>query len=123
MNMESTIETTTRETGELYVPSHGHGKLRNGGTNKGGPGRPPEAWREELKSRCSIERIDELFADAKTVGNLALQFKLIEFCAAYGFGEPKQSVEHSIDYGARVIRLPAKKPIGDGALPVSSAQA
>lgn len=44
---------TDHPTGTLVPQPHG-GALRNGGTNKGGPGRPPEALR--MKSRSVYEK-------------------------------------------------------------------
>ena len=40
-------KTTKITTGELVAQKHG-GALRNGGTNKGGPGRPPS----KVRQRC-----------------------------------------------------------------------
>ena len=56
-------QTTGKATGELRPQAHG-GALRNGGTNKGGPGRPPD-W---LKARMAYGR--ELAVD-QTVVELA----------------------------------------------------
>lgn len=35
----------------MVVPAHGRGKLRVGGTNKGGPGRPPKSLRNLCHKR------------------------------------------------------------------------
>ncbi len=48
-------KTTEVTTGELVPQKHG-GSLRNGGTNKGGPGRPPS----KVRQRCRDSFEDRL---------------------------------------------------------------
>lgn len=45
---KTTAKTTGRRTGELVPQQHG-GALRNGGPNRGGPGRPASALRDRLR--------------------------------------------------------------------------
>lgn len=40
----------------MRVPAHGNGQLRVGGTNKGGPGRPPSILRAELRDDYSARK-------------------------------------------------------------------
>jgi hypothetical protein len=42
-------KTTGKTTGELIRQPHG-GALRNGGTNRGGTGRPPKAFKDFLRA-------------------------------------------------------------------------
>lgn len=60
--------------------------LRNGGTNKGGPGRPP-GW---LKEKCQ---------------NIVDRKKLIEFLASVASGE---KVDFTVTIDGRIVFIPAK---------------
>lgn len=40
----------TPKVGELVPQPNGRGALRFGGTNKGGPGRPPDAWKARMRA-------------------------------------------------------------------------
>lgn len=70
----------------MATPSHGRGKLRRGGTNKGGTGRPPEALR--IKSRAVFEKwlawAAKRVADPETDDSLMLQIG--NTAAKYGLG-------------------------------------
>jgi hypothetical protein len=50
MSDETTDKTSATPVGALVQQAHG-GALRNGGTNKGGPGRPPSAIRASARKR------------------------------------------------------------------------
>lgn len=45
---KSTGESSAVPVGALVPQPHG-GALRNGGTNKGGTGRPPDAWKAKMR--------------------------------------------------------------------------
>jgi hypothetical protein len=70
----------------MRTPSHGKGKLRVGGTNKGGPGRPPSEIRAALRASFD-QRIPvlESIADALK-GSPADRTRAIEMMARFGLG-------------------------------------
>jgi hypothetical protein len=83
-------ETTSQTT---FIPGKNGGRLRNGGTNKGGPGRPPE-WFKDLcremiaspKARAAVKAI---------LGNpdhphFASMWKAV---SERGYGKPEQKIE------------------------------
>lgn len=70
----------------MRVPSHGKGMLRNGGTNKGGPGRPPDEVRQACR-RAFDERIPLLQSIADdTENDPMVRMKAIETLGKYGLG-------------------------------------
>jgi hypothetical protein len=70
--------------GSLVRQRHG-GALRNGGTNRGGPGRPPEAIRAKSRDEFVriIEEIHSRDLSTATLGELALVANTV---ARYGLG-------------------------------------
>jgi hypothetical protein len=86
---ESTSQTT-------FIPGKNGGRLRNGGTNKGGPGRP----KDEVRAACALafdQRIVRLkkIADGKIEGaGVDQQLKAIDMLAKYA-GLQKIEHEHS----------------------------
>ncbi len=56
---ETTDESTKPKVGELVVQAHG-GALRHGGTNKGGPGRPPSELRGSMRDILERGGLDVL---------------------------------------------------------------
>jgi hypothetical protein len=72
-------------TGALVPQSHG-GALRNGGTNKGGPGRPPSVLREKMRGAL-VDRIPiaaQIADDPKA--SQADRLRALDFLAKYGLG-------------------------------------
>ncbi len=71
---------------ELRVPAHGHGRLRVGGTNRGGPGRPSSVIREACREAFA-DRVDLLaqIADNGAVG-VSDRIWAIETLGKYGLG-------------------------------------
>ena len=70
----------------MEVPSHGKGMLRRGGTNEGGPGRPPSELRRKM--RGSLEErlhIAEEIAGKETASD-SDRLKALDFLAKYGLG-------------------------------------
>ena len=74
----------------MEVPSHGKGMLRRGGTNEGGPGRPPSELRRKM--RGSLEdrlHIAEEIADSPTAA-YSDRMKALDFLAKYGLGTKQE---------------------------------
>jgi hypothetical protein len=59
VSAESATPETPPET-PLRVPAHGNGRLRTGGTNRGGPGRPPAEVRAASRDVYSGDGIRQL---------------------------------------------------------------
>jgi hypothetical protein len=100
--------------GELTIPGRNGGRLRNGGTNKGGPGRTPNIIRqgfrdslpnEEKKLRAHVREIEKLTKELEALRDLEdkptsrltqriydlerlmrARGQLMEFQARYGLG-------------------------------------
>jgi hypothetical protein len=95
--------------GELVRMAHG-GALRNGGTNRGGPGRPPEVIR--ARSRAAYERIlreiESRDLTEASLGELAL---LANTTARYGLGLANALEDVRIGgFISGVIALPPERP-------------
>ncbi len=111
----SNVEKTTTQrlkTGEL-VPQAGGGALRNGGTNKGGSGRPREIIRTKFRDLITTEGFTYLREALASPRSYVLTcpecnhnqvvnppktdeiaVKVIDLCARYGIGT-QQEVEHT----------------------------
>lgn len=85
----------TAQKTPLRVPSHGKGKLRIGGTNKGGPGRPPDAFKELCRQLASGEKtvvsVRAILEDETHPQFVAA----LKWATEHGYGKPKESIEHS----------------------------
>jgi hypothetical protein len=71
----------------MEVPSHGRGKLRRGGTNKGGTGRPKEVIRADL--RKGLDKVLPLIAKGLKDGTIDA-IRAAEFYAKYGIGTQQE---------------------------------
>lgn len=80
--------------GELVPQPHG-GAIRRGGTNKGGSGRPPDAFRQlcrELASRTKT--VKSVLAILKNPDHVQFVAAL-RWATEHGYGKPVQPLEHS----------------------------
>ena len=76
----------TPETGQLVPQAHG-GALRRGGTNRGGPGRPPSAIREQLRGSFEQRiRVLEDIADGKEY-SAADRLRAVDLLGKFGLGQ------------------------------------
>ena len=85
MGRPSKKSTAKSTVGELIPQPHG-GALRNGGTSRGGTGRPPSELRKRM--RGSLEdrlHIAEEIADSPTAA-YSDRMKALDFLAKYGLG-------------------------------------
>lgn len=83
--------------GELVPQPHG-GALRRGGTNKGGSGRPPDAFREFCRRMASggknrMRQLREVLADKNHPHFMAAR----RYVTEYGYGKPIQPVELGLE--------------------------
>jgi hypothetical protein len=84
-------KTTALSTGALRPQPHG-GALRNGGTNKGGTGRPPSEIRAMLRGSFSERvKILEQIADSADA-SAADRIKAVDMLAKYGLGTQQEVV-------------------------------
>ena len=70
MASRKSTRKSTVPVGELIPQPHG-GALRNGGTNKGGSGRPPDAWRHELGRIRDLHAIPRIESALKPDSDLS----------------------------------------------------
>ena len=100
-----TTDQTTVPVGALIPQPHG-GALRNGGTNKGGPGAPPKAIRELLRARYAERvgileqiadgqaiqkvKIDGIETDTLISADVGDRLKALDQMARYGIGTTKE---------------------------------
>jgi hypothetical protein len=79
----------------MRTPAHGNGRLRVGGTNKGGPGRPPEAFKELCRQLASgettVEQVEKILQDQTHPQFIAA----LKWATEHGYGKPTEHVEHS----------------------------
>lgn len=82
---ETPLETPTGK-GELTNPGRFGGKLRRGGTNRGGPGRPPSAIRASAREKFDklIPKLDRI-ARARTSKD-SDKVRAIDVLGKYGMG-------------------------------------
>lgn len=94
---QSTAKTLA--VGELRPQPHG-GALRNGGTNKGGTGRPPDAFKAMCRAlACSAEE-----AATTVLGNPdhPAFVGALKWASEHGYGKPSQTIEHTGEGGGPV---------------------
>ena len=79
----------------LRKPAHGNGLLRVCGTNKGGTGRPPDAFRARMRELATYAdqqgHIESVLSDPDHAQWMAALRHVTE----HGYGKPAQSVEVS----------------------------
>ena len=101
---KTTVKTTGLKVGELVPQAHG-GALRNGGTNKGGPGRPKA--RIQAKMRGALEDNlhvatdilqDEEARDSDKIGALT-------FLARFGLGGKRDGIELDVELLNQFFRV------------------
>jgi hypothetical protein len=102
------MKTTAKTTGEMIPQPHG-GALRRGGTNKGGPGRPP-SWFREL-ARAKLERHVLLEELAKMARSPEVEprdrIRAIEALLRYGVGTREEVTgPDGKDFPPCVVLLP-----------------
>ena len=85
-----------REKPRLIPQPHG-GALRNGGTNRGGPGRPPSAVREMCR-KAFEEGLPEIvkIATGKIEASAGERVRALDILGKYGLGT-QQEVSGSIE--------------------------
>lgn len=92
---QSTGESTARAVGEMIPQPHG-GALRNGGTNRGGSGRPPDEFKAEMGRIASS---DEALAYLQrcALGEFGPKFAIAaqKYAAERKYGKPVQAIEVS----------------------------
>jgi hypothetical protein len=101
-------KSTGKTTGALVPQKHG-GALRNGGTNRGGPGRPPDEFKRicaELASREeTIAAVEVILSNPNHPAYLGA----LKWATEHGYGRPEQTVKHDGEVTHRhgVVILPA----------------
>ena len=93
--------------GELSIPGRNGGRLRNGGTNKGGPGRPPSEIRSKLRGSFADRiKVAEQIAD-NPKSSPADRLRALDLLAKYGLGTTITETDtEGNDVTIRVIRVP-----------------
>lgn len=94
---------TPPQSPPLRVPAHGNGKLRVGGTNRGG-GRLPDAFkglcRQLASGEMTVQQVEAILRDANHPQFMAA----LRWATEHGYGKPKETVEHqgAVDVGPQV---------------------
>jgi hypothetical protein len=87
-------------------PGRNGGTLRSGGTNKGGPGRPRDEFRELMRALVSseeaIESLRELIADPTSPHHMRAR----EYATERGYGKEAQAVDTTVRDVSYVIEVP-----------------
>lgn len=88
----------------MRVPKHGGGRLKTGGTpgNKGGTGRPPDAWKALCRELASSDAMMERAKAVLNVPNHPAWLGAWKFLTEQGYGKPAQPVEHD---GTLTVRV------------------
>ena len=113
---KSTGESTEVPVGALIPQPHG-GALRNGGTNRGGTGRPPSEIRQRLRGSFAdrIKILEEIADKAEANQD---RIRALDILAKYGLGTTKElTVEHVQD------KLKATLAVISDSLPPDQAEA
>lgn len=88
------IDPSSVAIGEMVPQEHG-GALRRGGPNKGGTGRPPDAFRELCRELASgektIESVIKILGDPDHSQFVAA----LRWATEHGYGKAIQPLEHS----------------------------
>lgn len=110
--------------GALVIPGKNGGRLRNGGTNKGGPGRPTSALREKLRGsfKRRVKILEEIAdgdavqivkdaqgheTDMRVSAPIADRLKALDLLAKYGLGTTITETDtEGNDVHIRVTREP-----------------
>lgn len=84
------------EHGALVTPPHGRGKIRRGSKpgNTPGPGRPPNEFRDRMRSLTSRDDV-EAYLERCINGEFGPKFFLdaLRYTSDRGYGKPTQAVE------------------------------
>lgn len=88
---QPTPEPTTVPIGALRRQAHG-GALRNGGTNRGGPGRPPDEFKQLLSSLASRDATVKALGDILQDKDHPHYMKALAFASDRGYPELASAV-------------------------------
>lgn len=77
----------------MRVPSHGRGKLRNGGTNKGGPGRPPDAFKAMCRDLANSDAVEAKLRAVLNDPDHPAFMSALKWASEHGFGKPTQVLD------------------------------
>ncbi len=111
---------TGREVGELVRMPHG-GALRAGGTNRGGPGRPPEALRAMSRDQYArlLEELDQRDLSQLTATELSQLANTTGRLGGLATDDPRDAGQVTVRIVREVVPLPhgASRPIDSPLLP------
>lgn len=90
------------------IPGRNGGTLRNGGTNAGGPGRPPNEFKALMQTLASRVAQASYMAEVLDDPKHPHWAFAVKHVTEHGYGKPTQPMEHTGAVGSYVVRLPAK---------------
>lgn len=105
-------KTTALTTGNLIPQDHG-GALRNGGTNKGGPGRPASEIRKRLRGSFDkrIPILEKIADKARGMGANGDKTRAMDLMGKYGLGTERtitivgdEDIVHALLWMEEVVR-------------------
>lgn len=96
--VENPVEVETQ-------PGRNGGKLRKGGTNRGGTGRPPNEFKERMQGLATGAKV-EAYLKRCLAGDFGPKFFLqaLTYVSDRGYGRPSQSVEVTGADGAPLFK-------------------
>lgn len=85
-------ESTGKTTGELVPQKHG-GALRNGGTNRGGPGRTPDEFKQRMAELVNRQAVGD-YLEKCLMGEFGPKFFLsaLQYVTDRGYGKAAQPI-------------------------------
>jgi hypothetical protein len=102
----------------MRVPKHGKGALRVGGTNKGGPGRPPDEFKEMCRQLASreetLKQVQAILGDPDHGQFMAA----LKWATENGYGKAPQSVSVTGAEGGPVEHIHRVLKWGDMEIPL-----
>lgn len=100
-------KTTAKPTGKrpAKIPQKHGGALNSGGTpgNRGGPGRPPDAFKELCRQLASGEKTIANVREILANPDHAQFLPALRWATEHGYGKPKES--HELEVGDKLADL------------------
>lgn len=87
----------------MRTPAHGRGRLRVGGTNKGGTGRPPNTFRDRMASITDAEEFDVELRRTATDSSHRQYMSAVQFVAERAYGASAQSVDVNVKGQLKIV--------------------
>lgn len=98
--------------GELVIPGRNGGTLRNGGTNRGGPGRPPDEFKQRMRTLASLAAKEKYAGKIIRDINHPHWLGAVKWVTEQGYGKPEQTVKTDGKITIEIVRRALPRPLG-----------